>query len=50
MPRVAALDSDLRFDLDRKGKTVFLKLRKRVGRFGYELVKVWGKDLVYFKG
>ena len=32
-----------------KRENCFLKLRKRVGRFGYELVKVWGKDLVYFK-
>ena len=43
MPRGAVLDSDLRFDFDRKGKAVFLKFRKRVERFGCELVKVWGE-------
>ena len=43
MPRGAVLDSDLRFDFDRKGKAVFFKFRKRVERFGCELVKAWGE-------
>ena len=43
MPRGAVLDSDLRFDFDRKGKAFFFKFRKRVERFGCELVKVWGE-------
>lgn len=38
MPRGAALDLDLRFDFDRKRKAVFFKFRKRVEKFGCEMV------------
>ena len=49
MPRGAVLDSDLRFDFDRKGKAVFLKFRKRVGKIWVRTGKGLGRDLVYFK-
>ena len=49
MPRGAVLDSDLLFDFDRKGKAVFLKFRKRVGKIWVRTGKGLGRDLVYFK-
>ena len=32
MPRGAVLDSDLRFDFDRKGKTGFLEIQETSGK------------------